>query len=398
MTQAEIRASDDRGYTALHWIVCNRAATEGAIDAMIQVCPEGLMQVNEAGWTPLHVACWRGALPHVIEYLLRREPQAAWILDNRLRLPLHCACLYADVVPIGTIRYLLTSMLRDGTRNGVEMSVLRKDKCGDTPLTLLMYAYREVIEEMRKGGHLQQNGNSDSLREKLDHYFTKMSYLIAAANRGTVFDSDDPPKPLLLRQAIVVNEVSSPEFIELLLSKANQSELTSCAKQKGLADETLPLHMIASKRIPFDKTTMLHSRFSLQNRIKCETMVLKLVLNDFPQAALLRNNEGKTALDLAIESGKKFNEGIRDLILANPSALEARCIDARFYPVILEAMCKDDDGTLDGAFVIIRAQPSLIIGRTMSANDKGLTTSITQTLIKSLKSVFQVGCRFHHTT
>ena len=388
-TQAELRSSDDRGYTALHWIACNRAATEGAIEAMINAYPEGLLHVSEAGWTPLHVACWRGALPHVIEFLLRREPEAAWVLDHRARLPLHSACMYAETVPVDTIRYLLLAMLRDGSRNGIEMSVLRRDQCGDTPITLLMHSYRETIKEMREGKHLQREEESGDLHEKIDHYCRKMSYLIHASDRGTLSDFSSISNALLLRQAITVNECSSPEFIELILSKVTRSELTSSEDKNENNIETLPLHLVASKPLYYDKTSMRFSRFSLNDRMKCERMVLQIILSDFPKAAILRNNHGKTALDLAIDSGKRFNQGIKELILANPSALEARCIDVRFYPVILEAMSKDIDDALDGTFLILKAQPSLVIGHCFPLNNRQRQRSkgFAANLIKSLRLV-----------
>merc|ERR1719215_206534 len=62
----ELQACDHRGYTALHWAGCNRAAPVTALREMIRVYPDGLMQESQSGWVPLHVACWRGAYPEVI--------------------------------------------------------------------------------------------------------------------------------------------------------------------------------------------------------------------------------------------------------------------------------------------------------------------------------------------
>ena len=330
---------------------------------MIRVYPDGLMQESQSGWVPLHVACWRGAYPEVIALLLRCCPASAWVMDDRGRLPLHKACSFADTVPVETLRYLLLGMLGDGSRNGVEMGVLRRDQCGDTPLTLLMHSYREALQEMRQGMLYLNDDESEveALRTKLDNYYLKMRYLVVAACKRKINFEILSNHACVLNCAIDVEEVSSPEFIDLILIKSS-----SLPKEELYAlDEegNSPAHKLSSKMLVYDKDQMRFSRIDRKERVLCEKRSITILTFDHPEAFHVNDKNGRTCLDLAIESEKLINHGIREIIACCPSALERRSVDIRLYPRILECIGQGNElSAVRAIYGILRTQPNLVSG------------------------------------
>jgi len=349
----EARQTDERGYLALHWIACSRAAPDTALQSLADVYPEGLLHQNNNGWTPLHVACWRGVYDHVVAHLLRLNVEAAWTLDSRGRLPLHSACMYADTVPVGTVRQLLLHMMVDGTRNGLEMSVLRRDRCGDTAITLLSYAYRRTLEEWRRG-NMELD---ESMKVSMLNYYDKMSMLVTAACLGTVAPSDDVKAGFsLVHGAISVPETIDSAFFELALKMPENVSKW----QKLDSNGRLPLHIAAGRQFPYVPNEMRYSRFDRAFRTANEAEIIDLLVDYHKSSAQVRDAAGFFPFDLAIENGKTLNQGVRSILIANPSALEARSIDVRFYPCILESLARHD--SLDGTFELLRSKPNLVIG------------------------------------
>lgn len=312
------------------------------------------MHQNNNGWTPLHVACWRGVYDSVVAHLLRLNVEAAWALDSRGRLPLHSACMYADTVPVGTIRQLLLHMMVDGTRNGIEMSVLRRDRCGDTAITLLSYAYRRALEEWRR----ENTELDESMKVSMLNYYDKMSLLVTAACLGTVEPSDDVKAGFsLVHGAITVPETIDSAFFELALKMPDNGTKW----QENDSNGRLLLHIAAGRQVPYDLDTMRYSRFDRAFRVANEAEVINLLVDKHRSSTQVRDPSGLFPFDLAVNSGKKLNEGVRSILIANPSALEARSIDIRFYPCILESLACHES-SLDGTFELLRSKPNLVIG------------------------------------
>lgn len=386
----EASAHDDRGYLPLHWASCNSTAIVRAVQCLVELYPQGLFHVSlKSGWTPLHMACIRGARPGIIEMLTEMDIEAAWTLDPKGCLPLHSICKYADTVPIDSIQRLLQAMFIDVFRDSdalqrrdvfdLNISILRRDKSGDTPLTTLAHAYRVEILEVRR---LKVEGSSlFPLREagvnnKFRKFLKKMKCILTVAACLTI-GKKNGRTPLttfhcswddLLSTVFRMDEVTFPEFIEYALWSRRSSQLRTNSRRHVMSDDgNYPLHLIASKELTNEKD-IKYSRFRLKIRRSMEAASLRSVLRDCPEIAHERNQENMSALDLAINAGKNLDDGIDDLIAASPSALLTRISCIQNFPYILSSLANRPN--CDASFMLLRSKPDLVNGDITATIDK----------------------------
>jgi len=138
--------------------------------------------------------------------------------------------------------------------------------------------------------------------------------LLKAAYFETVNGSKPNSVPFILPHACVGAQSCPLRFVFLALNiwPEQLKEVDS--------DGNLPLHIAA-----FSVSKRKHFRFN----------TLIKVLSMHPQAAQIPNKNGVLPLQLAMQSGKLWNEGIRELFEAYPEALAALKIDFQYYPEIL---------------------------------------------------------------
>ena len=79
------------GQNAIHF-VCRYQPPLDIVKSVVQIYPEGVLELDSVGQTPLHVAVsWKASLG-VIEQLISTHAEAAMIQDTHGRTPLQLAC------------------------------------------------------------------------------------------------------------------------------------------------------------------------------------------------------------------------------------------------------------------------------------------------------------------
>lgn len=152
------------GRTVANVLPIHEAAVGGApvevMQALVAAYPEGLSQVESSYQRlPLHCACRKNAIPHVIKLLAESQPDACLAADSLGRLPLHYALSNgADPAVVG----ILMECRPDAARG--------LDQRGWTPLHVacsmgatthvvksILEAYPEaVLIKTRKGSSIQK--------------------------------------------------------------------------------------------------------------------------------------------------------------------------------------------------------------------------------------------------
>jgi ankyrin repeat protein len=87
---------DEHGWTPLH-ILCWGSPSSYAVKALIDACPQATSAQDTMGNTPLHVACSRAETDnHLVQLLLQACPTATSMVNQEGLMPLHMACRYAS--------------------------------------------------------------------------------------------------------------------------------------------------------------------------------------------------------------------------------------------------------------------------------------------------------------
>jgi hypothetical protein len=91
MVQALLLLDIDSERSALH-IVCRAHPPFQVVQKIVLLCPASVKHLDKAGHSPLHSASEWGACPRIIEFLIKRYPRAACMVDMEGKNPLHLCC------------------------------------------------------------------------------------------------------------------------------------------------------------------------------------------------------------------------------------------------------------------------------------------------------------------
>jgi len=307
---------DRCGNTALH-LACRKQPPTEVIFALLRACQRTNSMQTINGMTPLHFACYCGASSDVVQVLIEANRDVVSTEDQRGRTPLHCACTGIKTPDINTVVRELLQVNPD--------LCYAVDTSGRSPLFLILDDYADAIEEQihivtsdNSSENLSINNEANKITEEhlldLDGRWTSVTLLLKAAYHETMNGSKAISVPFRLLHACVGTRSCPVRFVFLALN------LWPEQLKEVDSDGNLPLHIAA-----FSVSKRKHFRFN----------TLIKVLSMYPQAAQIPNKNGVLPLQLAIQSGKTWNEGIRELFEAYPEALTTLKIDFRYYPEIL---------------------------------------------------------------
>lgn len=351
--EAHVTIRDDEGDTALHW-ACFGNPPLHAIQALLTACPELAAVTNKHGVLPIHgeyqlpsngkyhsfysrlniiidaVAASYRAAGEVIRALLKAYPEGAGVASNARSLPMHIVCDYG--ASVDAIHAILE------TRAGVESLSLLDGTFQRNPLHILnarkgMHEFHNAIFSLRRE---RAKGRPDSLPMKdlvvrcgdLE-FWKKASLLIQTEYTGNVLlDVDDYVDNAYIVHACAGIDLCPPALLEYAM--------LLYPEQLVIPDENgqLPLHIAASRS---------------------DTVILTDVLGACPGASKLRNRHGQLPIELAVESGRQWTDGVGQLLEANPGSLEVLNIDERVYPLIWSRL----SGGPNVIFESMRARPSV---------------------------------------
>jgi hypothetical protein len=108
----------------------------------------------------------------------------------------------------------------------------------------------------------------------------------------------------------------------------------------------LPLHVASGHRAPLGVETF------------------RRLIAAYPTAARTLNSKKQLPIHVALQRGRKWREGLEDLVDAAPEALTSRDLNHHMYPFMLASVGKN--ANLDSAFELLRAaDPSIVLAQAM---------------------------------
>mmetsp|Transcript_4072 Transcript_4072/g.6375 ORF Transcript_4072/g.6375 Transcript_4072/m.6375 type:complete len:600 (-) Transcript_4072:395-2194(-) len=308
--------------------------------------------------TPLHSACARGVDNTVIELLTNesRYPgahKAAKIRDHKNRCPIFYAGCYG--VPVESIKTIY-DLNPDAIHQYEEYNIL--------PLDVTFISPNFTMEERK----LEIKGKRDDPSKPIDQFFVLRSAIPMWITyqlflRLTYHKSyEDPPpgcsKWRVLHAAGSIH--SPPQFLRSAI------QLHPWQLRERDNEGYLPLHRAAMRSRPkgVDESQYwlnkgiakkpLYFRLHPENRAKDNPVTI--FVEAYPEGAQSLDKDFKLPLHWAIETRKKWNEGVESLVKAAPLSLSTRDMSHRLYPFMIAAMIND----LNLTFQLLIANPMMV--------------------------------------
>ena len=285
--------SDAHGNTVVHACVDGTEGARDVLNLLLSTNPGLASHGNRKGRLPLHMDIRERDVAHI---LLRHYPDGVKHRDFAGKTPLHCA-LTREEVPVNVLRILLN---RDAVRV--------RSKRGSTPIDCLGQKLDAMIQ-------------SSDTQHVLDDHWTLFEDMIQMV-------ANDEPK------LHTIIGLACPVHVVLLALERFPDD----ASRRDSLGRT-PLHMAAS----------LSSRSS-----SCHTILAHLI-EFYPEAARMTDNEGRLAIDLAAEHGHS-GDVMELLVLAEPRAVDTRDLRDKFYPFLAAAL----NANVSTTYHLLRAKPHVI--------------------------------------
>ena len=406
---SETRITGVEGRTPLH-MACEHDAPAVVIQSLLKACPEASIMIGCSGMTPLHITCSsHNASIHVIRVLLdqgRREQCQIRDLDGDT--PLHTACRCG--APLEVLECLLQAY---------PDAVHHRDNEGLTPLLRLWVRYHVIlgeraIDEVQSAADLTgelgeawqkteallrcayycsgsaggsgHNGCSASLSRSLSH--ASLTGPSSAPELPNNSDNNDVPHRILHaagqfdcpRAVVKIACLLYPHQLEEMDDEGRTPLMLAAQapvfKLRDLSDEgfTLLEDVVYGNETSDEPTSSSSLSESHNNRNNdndqeefgaagsAHPSVIEIVLQASLEhgyfSALWPDKHGQLPLHAALQSGKKWNEGVKELVEAYPEALGVQHPPTKLFPFLLAA--EDDPDNLDTVYHLLRHSPSLM--------------------------------------
>jgi len=308
--------------------------------------------------TSLHSACARGLDNAVIELLTNesRYPgahKAARIKDRKNRCPIFYAGCYG--VPLESIKHIY-DLNPESVHEFESYNIL--------PLHITYIAPTHSMEDRK----LEVKATRDNPSQSIDQFFVQKSAIpmwrmYDMFLRLTYHHSYEDPPPGCSKWRVIhaaVSIPSPPQFIRSAL------KLHPWQAQERDDEGYLPLQRAAMSRRPrgvdeeqywlnkgINKKPIYHR---LHPECREEDNPVSILVKAYPGGARALDKDFKLPLHWAIETGKKWNEGVQSLVNAAPLSLSSRDTTYRLYPFMLAAMVDD----FDLSYRLLRANPMAV--------------------------------------
>lgn len=283
---AKYRDSD--GLYPLHWAVSGGPPLE-VVQALLDAYPSAARKTDREGSTALHFATHYSASPAIVDALLKIYPKAAMMQDRYGRTPLYHAVEKGAGIEV--LSKLLSSnpsvamlpCLPHGKRN-IPMSRAVAER---TPIFMVWSAV--LLDRKCK-------------RNRRGKKWDKAQLLLESAYLHLRKTKPPLQHPYAFLFAAIALDVYLPEDIVPLAVTMHPEHLQMQDECTG----RFPLSQAAS-------TTLL-------SRQRADDLIA-LLLQKYPTAVESVDFQGKSALHLAVASGKSWAAGVRRLVEANPDAI-----------------------------------------------------------------------------
>jgi ankyrin repeat protein len=374
----EARYKGVQGRKPLH-VACDHDAPAVVVHAILRAFPEASTRVGTSNMNPLHITCSsQNASVQVIQVLLEGGlPAQTEMRDVDGDTPLHAACRCG--APIEVLQVLLQTNPRP---------VNDRDYEGLTPLLRLWVRYfvilgAEVIQNVKGPGDLTgELGEAWSKTELLLKYayhgqqgFEELAYNGGIPGITKGFSSQAGALHSRFQAVHAVAAVDCPRPVVKIatiiyphqLEEKNESGLTPLMiaagapvfKVRDLSDEGYLLE----DRIHGDETGDNENNQddddnNISNTSGQQPSVIEILLEACPESACVTSPEGRLPLHIALESGKRWDQGVKQLVACNADALNVVDYKTGLAPFQLAAQGPKAD--LSTIFEVIRTNPSLM--------------------------------------
>jgi len=353
----ECRAVGVQGRTPLH-VACDHDAPAILVEALLKACPEASLMVGTSNMNPLHITCSsQHASVHVVRVLLQSSELSYHMTSMRDvdgDTPLHAACRCG--APIDVLRVLLQANPK---------AVNERDYEGLTPLLRLWVRYFVILgDDVIEG----VKGSAD-LTGDLGDAWKKTELLLRCAYIGSLSGTcARRPNAPIFRAVHAASAIDCPRSVVKIATIVYPKQVEQCDEQ-GMT----PLLIAASAPIYkvrdlSDDGYMLEDRVhgddtnndmaSVEESNSTEPSVIDILIRASTKPASIADSHGRLPLHLAIQTGKRWNEGIRAILEAHPDALGQKDITTGLVPFMQAAAVESPDG---GTILeLLRRDPSHI--------------------------------------
>jgi hypothetical protein len=315
----DVRWVDRYGNSALHilcqqhWSTNDSEHFVNAVASIAQFDPHLVAQSNVATLTPLHLACEKRLIlsrrnSELVVLLIRHCPEAVSVRTNagfKMKTPFYIAC--EANAPIEVLHAMLAINPRLASEPYVKKDIYN---VAENPLQLLWKMAKAVAHSSPHSAlHSQQQ---DDIQEK-------MALLLRAAHYGSVSLEDDYPYEFRLLNAACSVQCPREYFSTVLFDHVYQVSLPD---ERGL----LPLHYAVRNA-------------SVEAQSYTQFVVSSLLELD-PLAASVPDEQDRLVLHVAVgDSVLTWHKGgVRELVFANPEALQVPDPVNDLVPVLLSAV------------------------------------------------------------
>ena len=266
--------------------------------------------------TPLHNYCYAGCARSVeiTKLLVNAFPNACSLLDSSNLTPLQYACASREHASADVLRVLLEA---DAS------SICRFTNHDQCPMILWCDSFHQDLPwgccsndtffEGTKGKHPSYFMHGD-----LDEFYNGLRLLLKTATDGNISLDYEYRYWKILHAGLKVPFAFSPIARYLIMAFPDQV-------YERDENGDLPLHILVSKEKYY-----IGSNFQ-----KC---MLELLLIIFPKSINLPNKEGRMALNIALENGCYWYQGVKTLVEAEPRALLVIDCTTYLYPFMQAAI------------------------------------------------------------
>jgi len=352
---AECRITGMQGRTPLH-VACDQDAPAVVIQALLKAYPEASTLTGTSNMNPLHITCSsQHASVHVVRVLLesgRFEQFSMRDVDGDT--PLHAACRCG--APIEVIEVLLRAN---------PSCVNIRDYEGLTPLLRLWVRYFVILGD----DAISAVNSAADLSGELLEAWNKTELLLKCAHHGSLENRKifrtvhaaaavDCPRPIVRIAAKVyphqLDERDEEGRTPLMIAAA-----AVIFKVRDLSDEGYTLEDVIhgdGENTEIDLSA--HDQENTGQHPSVIEILLQANMHGASQGACLPDPSGRLPLHIALETGKRLDQGIRVLLEAFPESVTVADRSSRLFPFMVAAT--GEKGDLSSTFELLRLNPTLL--------------------------------------
>ena len=374
--------------TPLH-VACDQDAPAVVIQALLKEYPEASIRIGTSNMNPLHITCSsQHASAHVVRVLLENGIHEQFSMrDVDGDTPLHAACRCG--APIEVLELLLKAH---------PAAVMQRDFEGLTPLQRLWVRYTVIL-----GSDMIESVNcaADLLGQLLEAW-RKTELLLRCAHHGAIEGRVAGANPDTVSGSQVVvpfravhaaAAVDCPRFVVKIAAKVYPHQLDEKDEQGrtplliAAAAPIFQVHDLSDEGYTLEDVIHGDDANSGEFGFEDETTdcsypsVIDFLLQSnsetAAQGAFMHDPLGRLPVHIALQTGKRWNEGVRALIEASPDSVGVADPTSGLYPFMIaacgrgssSATLSDDNsqnsaqsrkGDIGTTFELLRLNPSLI--------------------------------------